>query len=164
MGVTDNNGNVVIPVDLSVGEYELPVTFMGNENYTVSNTTVLIIIQKIYTNIKVEATNTKVNKTNIIKVTLTNGNGLVGEKVVLTIDDKKYNLITKENGVATFTTYSSSIERNNVLVTVEYFGNENIGYDSCINSTVFNVEKIKYKNYSKSDIKCNNRTEYNINW
>ena len=145
MGVTDNNGNVVIPVDLSVGEYELPVTFMGNENYTVSNTTVLIIIQKIYTNIKVEATNTKVNKTNIIKVTLTNGNGLVGEKVVLTIDDKKYNLITKENGVATFTTYSSSIERNNVLVTAEYFGNENIGYDSCINSTVFNVEKLNTK-------------------
>lgn len=145
MGVTDNNGNVVIPVDLSVGEYELPVTFMGNENYTVSNTTVLIIIQKIYTNIKVEATNTKVNKTNIIKVTLTNGNGLVGEKVVLTIDDKKYNLITKENGVATFTTYSSSIERNKVLVTVEYFGNENIGYDSCINSTEFNVEKLNTK-------------------
>ena len=145
MGVTDNNGNVVIPVDLSVGEYELPVTFMGNENYTVSNTTVLIIIQKIYTNIKVEATNTKVNKTNIIKVTLTNGNGLVGEKVVLTIDDKKYNLITKENGVATFTTYSSSIERNKVLVTVKYFGNENIGYDSCINSTEFNVEKLNTK-------------------
>ena len=145
MGVTDNNGNVVIPVDLSVGEYELPVTFMGNENYTVSNTTVLIIIQKIYTNIKVEATNTKVNKTNIIKVTLTNGNGLVGEKVVLTIDDKKYNLITKENGVATFTTYSSSIERNKVLVTVEYFGNENIGYASCINSTEFNVEKLNTK-------------------
>ncbi|MDO5821821.1 carboxypeptidase-like regulatory domain-containing protein [Methanosphaera sp.] len=99
----------------------------------------------IYTNIKVEATNTKVNKTNIIKVTLTNGNGLVGEKVVLIIDDKKYNLITKENGVATFTTYSSSIERNKVLVTVEYFGNENIGYDSCISSTEFNVEKLNTK-------------------
>ena len=61
-------------------------------------TTVTINIQKIRTNIKIEATNTKINT---IKITLTDKNkqGIVGENVTVIIEDKQYNLTTKENGV-----------------------------------------------------------------
>ena len=94
--------------------------------------------------IELTATNTAVNQTNTITVTLKDGENLIKyQDVIVTIDSSSNTYNTGDTGIITITNYKSEIGRQNVVVTAQYAGNNTLAYNAAIdNQTMFNVSQI----------------------
>jgi len=126
----------------------LKINYIGTDNYEDSNNTFIIGIVRSKTtqktNLTVSATNTTTNNNNTITITLkTNDNVTIkDEMITVNIDGTDYNYTTDSNGKVIITNYTSSIEKSNVPVTVNYAGNYSKDYFAALEqSTTFNVLK-----------------------
>ncbi|MBO7241755.1 MAG: Ig-like domain-containing protein, partial [Methanobrevibacter sp.] len=103
---TDENGKVKIAVGSLVPKtYTVKISFTGNENYTASEATAKVTVQKATPKITASAkTFTFEDKTKKYTVTLKDNNGkaLKNTKVTLKVNGKSYTATTNSKGVATF--------------------------------------------------------------
>lgn len=110
--------------------------------YEAEDVTATFIVKEplIPTIITVEASDTKINKTNKITIHLTTNNSQnLDKQVTVTIDSEQF-YITTSNGMATITNYTSTSART-VRVSIEFAGDED--YKKSNNSTSFAVNRLQ---------------------
>ncbi len=97
---TDENGTATLPINLKPGNYEVELTYNGNEKYDASKTTVTA--QVLSTLSGKDITKYYKNGTQYqVKVLDSNGKALPNTKVQMNIIGKIYEIETNENGIAT---------------------------------------------------------------
>lgn len=102
---TDDDGQVVISVNLPAKSYTAKFTFAGDENYTASSGSAKVTVAKATPKLTASAKTFKVKaKTKKVTATLkTNTNKVIkNTKVTLKVNKKTYTAKTNSKGVATF--------------------------------------------------------------
>ena len=124
---TDNNGMVVVPVDLPVGTNTVTVQFNGNSEYNTSSDTQTINIQKRESNTNAKAVNNTIRNTTI-EVTITDketGNPVTSGYVEV-IDANTNNVIgsttLRGTNKANITTNINTADTYDLLI--KYYGND----------------------------------------
>ena len=100
--VTDENGSVSFPINLTPGTYSINATFNGNYMYNSSFVNAMIIINKISTNLSGESLSMFYKDGSCWDVTLSDdsGNAISGVYVNIGVAGKVYSRLTNKNGAA----------------------------------------------------------------
>lgn len=102
--VSDSTGKIVFNFKaLNPGNYSLTLKFTGDQYYINSSLSVNLFIEKIVTEINVNDVSSKYGATVLDAYIRSNGKGLVGKKLVLSINGKSYDeAISDVNGKVSF--------------------------------------------------------------
>ena len=147
---TDDNGSVIIPLNLSLGNYSVTAIFNGNK-YKPAQSSSTIIVDYLDVILTSEDINMIYNDgtSYIVRLTDTGLNPIANQSIVVTLNGKTYdNLKTDANGVVTLLI---TLNTGTYSITSRYDGN-NI-YDSSIITN-----KIVIKSYAK--LKASNVVAY----
>ena len=131
--VVDGNGTFAGDT-LIVGSYNFTATWAGNDNYNNIKSEGVFKVNKIDSNITVNADDIKVGENATVTVNVSSD--ATGD-VIITVDGKNYT-VAIENGKAVKTI--ADLKANNYTVTVKYAGDNN--YNPNQNTTKFTVSKI----------------------
>lgn len=154
---TYENTKLTITEQLAAGEYNLLIKYLGNENFTSSNQTLLL---KVYGNASIQAPNSvNVNSSDIVKIPLNVTNGV--ELFDVTKNDLNVTLtykdgnVTKtvhideinfENGVLSFTV-NRNITSGTITVTYLDETSKNITFKRIVNARIDIINNVvEYKN------------------
>ena len=100
---TDSNGQIKVPTKgLNAGTYTAKITFAGNENYTESNTTAKVTVNKDSTKLTASAVTTTYNVAKNLVITLKDsaGKALSGMQIVAKLGSTTKKAKTDKNGQA----------------------------------------------------------------
>ncbi|WP_406533870.1 DUF3344 domain-containing protein [Methanobrevibacter sp.] len=124
--VTDANGQVKLDVTSALGAYTASLTFLGDEKYTKSTSSVSVVVKKATPKFTA-AKKTFKAKTKTKKYTITfktnTGKPMKKVKLTLKIKGKTYKATTNANGKATFK-ITKFTKKGKFTATIKYSGNK----------------------------------------
>ncbi|OED30098.1 S-layer family protein, partial [Methanosphaera sp. WGK6] len=137
-GKTDENGSVIIPIDVPVGDNNITVTYVGNETYDETSTTVNVNVTKIHSIIVVDSVIGVIgeNITLIAYVTDEYGNPITGGNLVFKLNGKTLRIdgsfnstaaplkFSVVNGTVTYTLTADLYLRNAKNLSASYSGSK----------------------------------------
>ncbi|MCL2687928.1 MAG: hypothetical protein FWE58_05275, partial [Methanobrevibacter sp.] len=140
---TGSNGTWSLNFTITTsGNHIVSVNFAGNNTHIGFNSTANFNADKVNTiTTLLVPDNAKVNQDTIIRGVLTDvqSNSLANAEIIVTVNDKSYQITTNNNGVWSLSYTPTISGKNNVSVT--YAGNN--AYFSSSNSNSFDIEKGK---------------------
>lgn len=135
--VTDDEGNVGLPINLAVGSYEISASFEGDDLYEDSFTSAFVIVNKASTMLYAEDLEMRFKDGSAWAVTLTDANGkaISNVKVGIGVAGKVYNIRTDADGVAQLTI---NLARGVYEINATFAGSDN--YEAAFTSAIVTVQ------------------------
>ena len=98
--LTDNEGNINLPISLNAGKYDVFVNYKGSPLYVHVNKTTTLTVNKVATSVATSKVTTVYGTSKNLVVTLKDakGNSLAGKTVSVKLNGKTYNRVTDKNG------------------------------------------------------------------
>ena len=145
-GVTDENGTLIVPVDLALGENNIIVTYSGNETYNANNITVPIIVNTDNITETTTVNNTEGNNT----ITVSYDTVSITDAAIKFINSTNNQLVN--NTVIGYTGVTLSFDNDST--------NNNVKKNSLNATTKYNIDSVNGK---ENNIFEDNGILYDVN-
>ena len=141
----NNDGTCTVKMNLDSKKYTLNITYNGSDYHKSSSITSNLTVKKLNTKLTVTVSNTAPTLTDTITITATLSDQfnrkLANQNIIITIENKTYNIKTNSNGQITQTHKITTV--GSITVTAKYNGNTN--YNNATTTTKITSKKINTK-------------------